>query len=340
MAEGFLTVLENRTKNTVPGTARKATFKKSHLEVRMFNVGKGEAILLTFPGNRAWLLDGGCAKSLKKLGPALAAFLKSENLILEAIVLSHPHRDHGGAIKDLLGTPRLANPVTFYRNDETAFCNKTGWLHNLRTELKKLGASLNEEVILANGHIEVPIADGVEAHLFSGGATEPLYRSVFLHLHYGGARLLFTGDAYCKYECDLIARLKQTDFRADVLKVTHHGSSSGTGKGLVSVVKPGIAIASTGKDSGHSLEFDVLDRLRAGGAAPKIHETLLAGDIIIQTDGLPHDGGVLYHVEFESPGRFTAELGPEVGIETLTFVKNQREKRTPASDHKDCKENC
>ena len=52
--------------------------------------GKGEAIVLTFPGKRAWLLEGGCDNNLKMLAPALVEFLNKEQLALEAIVLSHP----------------------------------------------------------------------------------------------------------------------------------------------------------------------------------------------------------------------------------------------------------
>lgn len=337
---GFLKVLESSAKKAVPGAARKVAFNDSHLEVRMFNVGKGEAILLTFPGKRAWLLEGGCTNSLKELGPALAKFLNEADTVLEAIVLSHPHRDHGGAIKDLLGPASLANPLTFYRSDESAYNSTAGWLSHLRTALAKPGFHVKEKIIEVDGHTEVSISSGASAHLFTGKTKKRKYRSVFLHLRYGDARLLFTGDAYCSYECDMVSKFPKADFRADVLKVTHHGSSSGTGKGLVDVVKPGIAIASTADDDDHSLEADVLARLRVGGAKPEIYETLIEGDIIIQTDGLPYAGGVLYHTEFETPGRVTGPLGPDVGVLSAQIVNGNRQPLTGVNRHKRCKKGC
>lgn len=337
---GFRTVLESKTKKALPKPARKASFDDSHLEVRMFNVGKGEAIVLTFPGKRAWLLEGGCTNSLKKLGPALAKFLNDDGLVLEAIVLSHPHRDHGGAIKDLLGPAKLAATLTFYRSDESAYHNTSGWLKDLRLALAKPAFHVKEKPIKTDGHVEVAISGGVNAHLYTGQTGKKLYRSVFLHLRYGDARLLFTGDAYCSYECDMVGKFPQADFRADVLKVTHHGSSSGTAKGLIDIVKPGIAIASTADDPDHSLEFDVLARLSAGGAKPEIYETLVDGDIILKTDGLPYAGGVLYHIEFESDGRFADTLGPKVGVKPLAFVNSNRQPLTPATKHKKCKKGC
>ena len=334
----FLKVIENRATEVALTATEESKFRKSHLEVRMFNVGKGEAILLVFPEQRAWLLEGGCGKNLSKLGPALAAYLKERKLVLEALVLSHPHIDHGGAIAALLSLirqrPELAAKVTFYRSDDPRFSDGADWLKLLRPELGRLGARLEEEIIQANGHREVQIAAGVDAHLFTGGATKASYRSVFLHLRFKDARLLFTGDAYCEYECNLLDKLGDTDFRADVLKVTHHGSSTGTAKRLVSVVKPGIAIASTADDGGHRLERDTMARLRAGGAKRQIHETLIKGDIILRTDGRRSSDGVLYQVEFE----LKSKVATAIGADTQSSTKVNKKRTTSSSnDAKKCK---
>ena len=148
---------------------------------------------------------------------------------------------------------------------------------------------------------------------------------------------MFTGDVECSYEIDLLDRRNEADFKADVLKLTHHGNSNGTSKRLLCAVKPGIAIASTGTDSGHSLEFDVLDRLRDGGQR-KIFETLIKGDIILQTDGRRLDGGVLYRVGFQSPGRFAKAL--KAGVRGVRRVDGDREPRSGPRKHKKCKGGC
>ena len=107
----------------------------------------------------------------------------------------------------------------------------------------------------------------------------------------------------------LLERFGEDDFRADVFKVTHHGSSSGTAQRVVNEAKPAIAIASTADDSGHRLEADTLQRLGNNGPKRRIYETVIDGDIILRTDGEAYGGGVLYQVELAAPGLFEAALG-------------------------------
>jgi hypothetical protein len=43
-----------------------------------------------------------------------------------------------------------------------------------------------------------------------------------------------------------------------------------------------------------------------------VFETLVHGDIVVRTDGQPYSGGVLYQVEFDSPGEFAGALNAQV----------------------------
>lgn len=315
----FLRVLEDEARIARPNATRRAEFENSHLEVRLFNVGHGEAILVVFDGKRAWLVDSGINSQTGNtlLGQRLVDYLQERELTLEAILPSHPHFDHAGAFETILGShsTNIASPITIYRSDEPTWKSNLGWRKRFRDAVGKLGAGV-EEIALRDAHREVNIADGVAAHLFAGSGEGP-YTSLFLHLRYHGARLLFTGDAYCRYEIELLATFGEEDFRADVLKVTHHGSSSGTARSALVAIRPGIAIASTGDDSGHRLEGDTLGRLgvrlpRGHPGPRRVFETLVDGDIILRTDGRPYRGGLLYQVDFESPGRFAKDLGAKV----------------------------
>jgi competence protein ComEC len=303
MVARFVSVSAGNAKNARPSSRRIADFNRSCLEVRMFNVGSGEAILIVLPDKQAWLVDGGSTNSPlrnEELGGKLARYLKSNKLKLTGLVPSHPHIDHVGAVATLLrARPDFAKKLYYCRSEDATWHGKQ-WLADLESELDALPVPV-EKIVLRNAHNEVTLSPDARAHLFAGSGDQA-YTSIFMQLRYRDARLLFTGDAQCPYENDLIDQFGVEDFRADVLKVTHHGSSSGTSKKLVSTAKPGIAIASTAKDDGHQLEKDTLSRLRGSPGHQEILETLISGDIIVQTDGSPQGDGTLYRIDVESPG--------------------------------------
>jgi len=112
---------ENEHKSARPKPARKNSFGLEHLEVRMFRVPEGEAILIVFPDNTAWLVDGGNTNHKpdnSALAKGLQTYLESPPLLtLVACVASHSHMDHIGALETLLasGSSALAPQVTVYR---------------------------------------------------------------------------------------------------------------------------------------------------------------------------------------------------------------------------------
>lgn len=326
MPAQFFRVLENRIRKASPGAARRAQFASSHLELRMFNVGDGEAILLIFPNQRAWLIDCGSSSSDNRnrlLGQAVAAYLQQTNLLLEALVPSHPHKDHAGAYVHLLHqNPALADPFRYIRSDDPLWYTPSGWKKDLEDAVAALASQVTlENIWLKDQHRELALDAGVNAHLFAGSG-QGAYTSLFIHLRFHQARLLFTGDSHCEYECDLFDTFGADDFRADVLKVTHHGSSSGTAAKVVAEVKPGLAIASTDQDGGHRLEKDTLARLGGLGNPRRVFETQVDGDIILRTDGQPYGDGLLYQVEFEKPGRLAGPLGATT--RSLATVNQER----------------
>ncbi len=311
MSGKFFEVAANRATDVVVTESRQRSFASSCLEVRMFHVGEGEAVLVIFPDKRTWLVDGGCSRN-PALGKGLAAYLASRTLVLDALIPSHPHVDHAGAIATLLDEkPAMSSRLKYYRSeDPTWHLKERVWLGKHEHALGKLGTQL-AEVALRNAEHDVAIGDNVRAHFFAGQDADD-YTSLFLQLHFGKARLLFTGDAHCPYEDQLMSRFKKKSVRADVLKVTHHGSSNGTSASLVRAIKPGIAIASTANEDGHRLEKDTLKRLKALPGRREIRETVLDGDIVLKTDGRAFDRGVLYHLECFSPGEFAKRLGAEI----------------------------
>lgn len=304
-----------RADSISPTTLRRSDqidFDANALTISMFNVGEGEAILLS-RGAEGVLIDGGLNRRKKSnvpLGRALLAYLAQENITLGALVATHPHVDHLNALSTVLegaAPPSLSAEAVYYHNGETMGT----WLTDT------LGVRL--DALAASGVLDVQAVpqvmagrgiSGVQMLHFTDGRwnPKPAYKSIFTRVWYGFASFLFTGDAYFEYENKLLSGPFRNVLDVDVLKITHHGSEHGTGQDFVNAVGPRIAFASTAQDSGHQVEPEVRDRL---GQDTEIFDTLTTGgDIIIRTDGQRRESGghtgVVYEVRIEQPGWFMA----------------------------------
>ena len=293
------------------------------LEMTVFSVGAGEAILLR-RGTNAMLIDAGLTKTSKiaVAGKKLAEYIEDPNnagigLTLVAIVSSHPHVDHINIVPALLSeidSTNLSLNARYYHNGVDV---APGLKPGLKAAVKETFGTTR--VVIVGGTVQSPdnspinlelspdvkITMAVE-HANAFESTEK-YHSIFMKLRFRKAKFIFTGDANTAkgYETRMLELLPEPSHRQDVLKITHHGSSSGTGQAFVAKTQPRISVASTSDDSGHSLEQDVRDRLGTHGEAFDTHTT--GGDIIVRTDGkrrtLGGKHGILYEVEEFSPGR-------------------------------------
>ncbi|MCH8991129.1 MAG: MBL fold metallo-hydrolase [Acidobacteria bacterium] len=328
MPSTYYKVRRGRIDEAAPTHARRASFDTEHLTVRMFNVGSGEAVVIRFPNDRVWIVDCGSGNHRlgdnRRLGQGIARYLNSNGLTLEAMIPTHPHIDHAGAFRWLLDEqPTMAPKVWFIRAEEHWDIDRV-WIDELDTRLDALNI---EPVVVVDSHRVFELADDITAHLIAAHGADD-YTSVFLHLRYKQARLLFTGDVECDYETHLLRLFTDYDLTSDVLKVTHHGSSTGTSTGLVDRVRHGLSIASTTDDHHHLLE--ALERLGGLGQPRRVFETVVDGDIIVRTDGNTFGDGVLYQIDFDTPGMFAQAIGASV------VPLSQLNARRTTANHSDC----
>jgi asparagine N-glycosylation enzyme membrane subunit Stt3 len=102
-----------------------------------------------------------------------------------------------------------------------------------------------------------------------------------LKIRYGEVSFLLMGDAGLEAESSIMASGYDVD--ADILKVGHHASTSGSGHSFIKAVTPKISIIEVGADNdyGHP-HAEVLQRLQS---VSTVYRTDLHGTITITTDG-------------------------------------------------------
>ena len=256
-----------------PGRSKPLPLPPGELELRVFDVGQGDAILLRL-GERALLVDAGPDPQTARqvLLPRLARLGVDR---LDGLALTHADADHIGGAADILG----ALSVT------TIWMSEPEHDHPLLSVIEAAAARAGSRIARPRDgealqwHPAISIQVRFAAADVAGGDNN---QSMVLHVRYGDADFLLTGDIERAAEQSLIDLSNGLD--ADVLKVAHHGASTSSSPGFLDVVQPQVAIISAGLGNAFNHpRDDVLRRLRSTGA--DVFRTDLAGDVVVRSDG-------------------------------------------------------
>ena len=231
---------------------------RPEVRLTLLDVGQSQALLITAPGGRRVLVDGGGTASQtfdmgrSVVGPSLAWGRAPR---LDAVVMSHPDLDHAQGLAFILRRFRVGRFIT-----------------NGQWPTGPLGQAF--DVALAAGAPRPEtFAPGDRLDLGSGVWLEALHpaqdfdktttneRSLVLRLVWNGAPLaLLPGDVQRAGIEDMIDRGR--DLRAMVLVLPHHGSKSSLSGMLYEAVAPVQAVVSCGYLNHFRLTIAVRDNPR------------------------------------------------------------------------------
>ncbi|MFZ5468178.1 MAG: ComEC/Rec2 family competence protein [Myxococcota bacterium] len=260
------------------------------LTVRFFDVGQGDAALVTTPLGKTVLIDGGPPDAGPRLTSRVRALTQGP---LDLVVLSHAHLDHLGGLTDVLravGARRYLEPD--FDHPSTAYLSFLRFLGTL--EVTKLPTGDPTQPLVP---VRYPLEPEVELTLLwprvdgEGKPLEPFLgntrsdvnaNSVVARLTYRKTSFLFVGDAEADTEALLVK--KNLPLASTVLKVAHHGSRHSSTASFLEKVKPTAAVISCAakNDYGHPAA-ETLVRLSAAGA--KVYRTDLHGEVTALSDG-------------------------------------------------------
>ncbi len=260
----------------VGGPLRRSTpppLPPGELELRVFDVGQGDSILLRF-GERALLVDAGPDPQTARrvLLPRLARLGVKR---LDAVALTHADADHiGGAADILKALPVSAIWMAAKDHAHPLQSVIEAAAHRAGTALERPGDGQ-----ILNWHPAVSLRALFASPDVARGDNN---QSMVLQVRFGEADILLTGDIERAAERDLAGRV--VGLEADVLKVAHHGAGTSSSREFLAAVRPQVAIISAGLGNAFNHpRDDVLRRLRGMGA--QVFRTDLAGDVVVRTDG-------------------------------------------------------
>lgn len=251
---------------------RQTTPADGDMAVHFLDVGQGDCSLIIMPSGEAMLID----TSTKDQADVILEYISYYKIKkLDYLVLTHPHADHIGSapkiIKSLdIGTilmPDATTTTKIFEETLNAIDSK-----NLEITIPKPG----EEFKLGKASITVlgPTKDTNDLNNMS----------IVLRLDYGKTSFLFTGDAEHPSEEDMLKVNKASAFKADVIKLGHHGSSTSSSDDFLSAVDPDYAVISCGKDNsyGHP-HTEIIKSLQKKNIT--YYRTDEKGNIVFSSDG-------------------------------------------------------
>lgn len=262
------------------------------LHVNFLDVGQGDSIFVTMPDGTTLLVDGGGRRNFfagkdseifepdrRGIGEAVVSeFLWKRGLHkVDYIVATHAHADHVDGLKDVVRNFRVRASLLGRKQDgDPEFEGFAKAVRARRVPMITIGTG----DVLRFGNVAATVLWPPPP-----GYGEKVSRnddSVVLNIWYGEHKVLLTGDIERRAEIALVNN--NSDLRADVVKVPHHGSRSSSTDFLVDATKPRFAIISVGQTSifGHP-DSQVVERWLAGGA--EVLTTGRSGTITLTSDG-------------------------------------------------------
>jgi len=265
------------------GTPSSTAQASINLTIKFIDVGQGEAILIALP-EKTVLIDAGPTGSAPKIAQVLQELGRDK---IDYLVATHPDEDHIGGMADVISSTQIG---TIYAPNKT---NNTATYRKFLTAIQ----NNNLQITLAEAGTIIDQTDSYKLEILwpkkDANFPDTNDYSIIIKLTVGNKTFLFTGDAPTS------AILDSNPGHIDVLKLSHHGSRTGTTEVLIHKLSPTYAVLSYAVDNsyGHPMQ-SVLNALHKHSV--EVWGTGANGTITITCDGTNID------ISGEKPGTVVA----------------------------------
>lgn len=247
------------------------------LKIDILNIGQGDATLVKTPSNKYILIDTGPDNFvMEEIGKSLPFYVRD----IDLLIVSHPHYDHLGAIKEIISYYNVKKIIWFEVDYKNPIYEYLKYIRNTH--------SITFEEPTDNLVIDI---DGVKLYfLFPKKIESRNYQninnaSVVFLLKFEKFTAIFSGDAELEEEADLIRPIQSLMSELRIKSVTymkapHHCSKTSSSEDFLLLLKPKLATCSVGLNNkfGHPSQ-EVLKRFEKIGI--KYFRTDKDGDVIM-----------------------------------------------------------
>ncbi len=257
----------------------KNMLKDNRLNLMMIDVGQGDSFLVRFPGGETALIDAGETSinfdNGERIVMPLLNYLNVSKI--DYGFISHVDLDHYGGFVSLINNNLIGK--IFKPKLDSSFSKDLKFERFVR--FQKLPVQYYEKKIIKLNEGRIYILNVLDMNK----KYTTNNKSGILKFVYGNTSILFTGDLEKKFEMKYLSCYKNF-LSSEILKVSHHGSKTGSSAEFISTVKPKFSLISAGIQNkfGHP-------------AAETLYKLKYINSNIFRTDKL---GGVLFSSDGDS----------------------------------------
>ena len=282
------------------------TYPNQNLKLIACDVGQGDAILV-IQGSTQIMIDGG---PNNKILDCLSDHIPFYDRKIEAVMISHPQKDHYGGIIDVIERydvqTLIATELDSVSQEWQVLESKVrGKGIRVINPLEGMGLSIGlihldvlhppkEAFLASENSMPAPASgspSGQAPQSYNGvlgtftSNKDPNEFSIVAILSYYDFDALFTGDIGPELSDKIAERfVTRASQGVEYIKIPHHGSKNGLSAKLLDEANPQVAVISVGKNNsyGHPHE-EVIKMLKDKGI--RILRTDDVGDIVIESNG-------------------------------------------------------
>ena len=238
------------------------------------DIGQGDGMLLISPSGKQVVVDGGPGT---KIVDCLGQKMPFWDRTLEMVVLTHPEKDHLEGLLEVLVRYEVKMIVTSGVVNDTELFN--AWQEALKKEGAKVHtAKAGDKLVIDSLTMDILWPTAEKLALWKLTAPSEINESsIVSRVTFGQFCAYLTGDIPKEIFQTLINKPCQ------VLKISHHGSKTGTNQDIIESVDPKVAIIQVGKNSFGHPHKEVIDLLES--KVVEIYRNDSNGIIEMSTDG-------------------------------------------------------
>lgn len=255
------------------------------LDVVFFDVGQGDAALVSTPAGRHVLVDAGPWSPEGGAGRfVILPYLERRGIRrVDAVVITHPDEDHLGGLPALLRDVSVGRVVHSGQRTDTELYAETQRLLDREDVLQQVVR--RGDALAVDSTVRLQVL-GPPRPLVQRGIESENDASVVLRLTYGKVNVLLPGDVEAAAEQDLI-RTYGNQLDSWVVKVPHHGSSTSSTPAFVRAASDSLhgshAVVSVGRNNRYGMPSEKI--LSRWEARARLYSTARSGAVWMRTDG-------------------------------------------------------